>query len=202
MGYRTFKTAPHPKRRNMQDTSTPGKIFLANGVTTHMAIPCFYQEVHEPQRVAPHNRPMHDHLGWPDPKRRDHSCQLYEPMEAGWREPPSSAMGRHPVTHRYVDGARLIPIHLLSEYKNPTIKVDIEGHPTQVHGSASIDESQDWIIRLRFAADWHSDNDGELNEPKTYKFSVYLYNYDDSHSTVDPKLVMRGELVLLPGIYY
>lgn len=199
MGYRTFQTEPHPKRRNMQVTTTPGKIYVANGCTAEVAIPCFYQEAHEAQRVRLHDRAAHDHAGWPDPHRKDRSCQIYEPMEAGWQEPDHTAMGGHPITHRYVDGTKLVPIHLLEEYPKAEIKVGLEKaastrSQSTINLTGKVDEDKDWIIRLHVDA-WIGD---EPAEPETYKFSVYVRSSSPSRSM----LAFRGELVILPGIYH
>lgn len=198
MGYRTFQTEPHPKRRNMQVTTTPGKVYVHNGCTADLAIPCFYQEAHEAQRVRLHDRAMHDHMGWPDPMRKDRSCQIYEPMEAGWHEPNHTVMGGHPITHRYVDGTKLVPIHLKEEYPKSAIQVNIEKAAHQranatINIGGEIDADRDWIIRLHIQA-WIMD---EPAEPETYKFSVYV---DDLYNNKFD-LAFRGELVILPGIY-
>lgn len=203
MGYRTFPTEPHPKRRNMQVTTTPGKIYIANGSTAEVAIPCFYQEAHEAQRVRLHDRAMHDHMGWPDPHRKDRSCQIYEPMEAGWQEPDHTVMGGHPITHRYVDGTKLVPIHLLDEYPTAKVVVDLEDagrdrENANISIVGSIDKDQDWIIRLTVAALLYD----EPAEPETYKYSVYVEQPSTSTSNAKRQLAFRGELVILPGIYH
>lgn len=190
MGYRTFQTEPHPKRRNMQVTTTPGKVYVHNGCDAYLAIPCFYQEAHEAQRVRLHDRAMHDHMGWPDPMRKDRSCQIYEPMEAGWQEPDHTVMGGHPITHRYVDGTKLVPIHLLEEDPHAQVLIAREEaayNRKRIYMHGEIDKEKDWIIRLTFAAQISD----EFTEPETYKFSVYVSSY----------LAFRGELVILPGIY-
>lgn len=196
MGYRTFQTEPHPKRRNMQATSTPGKIYMHNGCTADLAIPCFYQEAHEAQRVHPHDRAMHDHMGWPDPMRKDRSCQIYEPMEAGWHEPDHTVMGGHPITHRYVDGTKLIPIHLSTDYEgggNTDIHLfdtytEKEADKCNVSCATWVDGDKDWIVRVEFTA--HIPN---CFTPRKFIYSVHLERRNSS------SLVTLGELIVLPA---
>lgn len=191
MGYRTFEHKPKPKRRTMQKTVTPHRVYMQNGTTAIMAIPCFYQIAHEPIRMKPHNRPMHDHMGWPDPRRRDRSCQLYEPYEAGYPpEPEHTRMGGRPPVRKLLDAKRLIPIHLSSDYEGYTkFKVYIEqpAGPEGIWAEAKISEDQDWVVLVRFGSEL------KPSETRTFKFSVYAIserNWD---------LLAMGELVVLPA---
>lgn len=188
MGYRTFEPKPRPPRRTMQATATPLRIYLPNSQTSLVKIPCFYQIPHEPIRMKPHNRPMHDHLGWPDPRRRDRSCQLYEPYEAGYPpDPEHTRMGGHPPVRKLLDLARLIPIHFKDEgYESFEVRWS-KSNPTsgEPYGNAFLDEEQDWVINLVVRV---LDKTDPL-EITTYKFSLWAEN----------QLVTTGEVVLLPA---
>lgn len=198
MGYRTFEHKPKPPRRTMQKTTTPHRVYLHNGTDADLAIPCFYQIAHEPIRMKPHNRPMHDHMGWPDPRRKDRSCQLYEPYEAGYPpEPKHTRMGGHPPVRKLLDVKRLIPIHLLSDYEGYTkahvalVKADDGEIPEKVLAKASIDQTDDWIVHVQFKSYLIN-----MTEPEKYRFAVYV----DKAETSD--LVGIGELIVLPTVFF
>ena len=76
--YRIDEPRPPKRQRSMQDTVTPGTVFVHQGTTAHLAIPCFYQEAHAPIHAVPHDRMLHDTLGWPTPEHPDHSCQEWD----------------------------------------------------------------------------------------------------------------------------
>ena len=190
MGYRTFKHEPHEPRRTMQVTATPLRIYVPNSGTAYVKIPCFYQEVKPPMKMRPHNRPLDDHMGWPDPRRADGSCQLYEPFEAGI-EPSHTTMGGHPPVSKLLDMDGLIPIHFKDEgYRSLDIAWS-KSNPTsgKPDGRAFFDEEQDWVIYLIVGVTDKSDP----QEEAIYKFSLWADG--------DPGLglVTTGEIVLLPA---
>lgn len=188
MGYRTFEQPPKPAPRYMEHTTTPGKVFIHNGTTANLAIPCWYKEILPPVKMAPHNRPMHDHMGWPYPGHPDASCQLYEPFEAGYpNEPCHTAMGGHPPVRQLLDLSKVIPIHLTDEgYTSAYVLGSWEVNSVQ--SDAEID---DWTIRLKVAPVVQG-----LTEPQTYKFSVFVYREEDDVTD----LAFLGELVVLPTV--
>lgn len=209
MGYRLFDKKPKPPRRTMQDTITPTKVYAHNGTTVDLAIPCWYQEIHLPVRMQPHDRPMHDHVGWPNPRSRDRSCQLYEPFEAGCPpEPLHTEMGGHPPVHKLIDMRQLVPIHLTSDYEGySSARVSFIGSHEGITGEASIDSEQDWIVRVVFTVA----DDNALEEPQTYKFSVHVTADKRQTRTSTGQfgatqggrsdIVCLGELVVLPAAY-
>lgn len=194
MGYRSFDAAPPRPRRTMVDMATPLKVYAYNGTTARLAIPCFYQEAHAPIRMRHHDRPAHDHRGWPDPKRPDGSCQLYEPFEAGWHEPPHTMMGGHPPVRRLLDGSRLVPIHLSSEYEGYTgALVAWAGKaPEGVVAEASIDPDQDWVVRVAFDVA----SPEAVDQCVSRRFSVFAIAADRRD------LVSVGELEIIPAAIY
>lgn len=210
MGYRTEDRPHHPPRRTMHDTATPGKVYAHNGTTAHLAIPCWYQEVHKPIRMKYHDRDMHDHVGWPDPARKDRSCQLYEPFEDGYPpEPPHTVMGGHPPVRKLLDMTRVFPIHLTSDYEGySSARVAFVGDHEGIIATASIDPVQDWVVRVVF----NIKDPNALEEPQSYKFTVFVDA--DTRQTRNPvtgqygstqaarsDIVCLGELVVLPSAY-
>ena len=69
MSYR-LHTPPTDKRGHLRDLSRQSVIEVDNGTISRIMIPCSYRN------ETYHDRPMHDHLGWPSPDSRDMSCQL------------------------------------------------------------------------------------------------------------------------------
>lgn len=190
MGYRTFEHKPHEPQRTMQTTATPLKIYVPNSGNAYVKIPCFYQEIKPPTKMRPHNRPLDDHMGWPDPRRIDHSCQLYEPFEAGV-EPPHTAMGGRPPVRKLLDMDRLIPIHLKDEGYKELFVTWSKGNPTTgiTNYYAVFDEEQDWVIDLMVSVL----DEADPQEEATYKFSLWI---DGEYGQ---SLVTTGEIVLLPA---
>lgn len=206
MGYRMEPHPHHHRNRHMQDTATPAKVFVHNGVTADLAIPCWYREVRLPFRVRPHDRHLHDHLGWPDPRHPDRSCQI--PIE---HRVIDHRFNRRlvPWHHRYIDYAGVSPIHFLSEYEgyeNATIKW-LDEHEG-ITATAVIDPVDDWIVRVLFDVQ----DPNATDEPQEYRFSVYVNAPE--RITQNPKtgeagrtqparrdLVYLGKLVVLPSAY-
>ena len=209
MGYRLQPPPPPRPRRTMQDTATPAVVYAHNGTTADLAIPCWYQEVHKPIRMKRHDRKFHDHIGWPCPDHPDDSCQLFEPFEAGHREPPHTVMGGHPPVRRLLDMARLTPIHLTSDYEGySSARVEFVGEHEGITASAGIDSLEDWVVRVHF--DIKDPN--ALEEPQTYKFTVFVDA--DARQRRNPKtgqpgttqakrsdIVCLAELTVLPSAY-
>lgn len=69
MTYR-LPNLPPERRRHLSDVATPVTITVDNGTISRIDIPCSYV------CPSPHDRPLHDHLGWPYPGHPDQSCQL------------------------------------------------------------------------------------------------------------------------------
>lgn len=77
MGYRLpeHQHHHHARPRHMADVATPTIVCVDNGAIARMEIPCSYVEWHD------HDRMLHDHIGWPEPRHIDRSCQLPAGME-------------------------------------------------------------------------------------------------------------------------
>lgn len=164
-GYRIDAPRPRPRSRTMQDTVTPGTIVVQAGTTGHMAIPLFYQEVRPPVHAVPHDRMLHDTLGWPTPERPDHSCQEWDFDRHCCRRTPHLKFCP-PSCERFVDLGRLYPIHLKEEGYTG---VDVECQTDLVSVTAEIDEDQDWVIRLTV------DSEVDMITTKKRQTSIAVY---------------------------
>lgn len=71
MGYR------HPDDRDRCCHAHDSFIPVNNGTITRISIPCFSRD---DERPPWHDRPRHDHEGWPDPDNPDDSCQGLPPV--------------------------------------------------------------------------------------------------------------------------
>lgn len=192
--YRIDQPRPKPPRRTMQDTATPGEIFVHNGCTAILAIPCYYQEVRPPIPARPHDRMLHDMLGWPWPNKPDHSCQEWDFDRHHCRRTPHM---KHcpPKCEHFIDMRKLFPIHLREEGYT-RCSVNIAEDPDDISAHAEIDDTDDWIIRVEFApliADLLTPDDS----PATFHYSVFVDNQDDEDSRSD--LVALGKLTVLPA---
>lgn len=148
MGYRKLEPKKKPIKRVFQDTTVLNRTFVQNGVRAHIAIPCWYLEVRHPQHTHYHDRDYHDHIGWPDPKHPDHSCQdAYHIKHPHWKYDRHLVGWHHP--HRYLDMSNCFPIHLSKEgYTKVTIAFD--NKPEGLIASGYIDEDQDWVVCVDF----------------------------------------------------
>ena len=200
MSYRINEPKPPIRRRTMQDTATPGKIYVHNGCTANLAIPCWYLEAKRPMPVHPHNRQFHDMVGWPTPDWPDHCCQDWDFARSCCGVYPNRKC--EPMRcRRYLDMSRLIPIHLLEEGYEATPHVYVHDAETDakaigVDCSATIDKDDDWVIRVLFDV-LLPDRLTPENDPAVFYYSVYLEREDEQKQT-RRDLAAMGELVVLP----
>lgn len=192
MGYRIKEHRPHRPNRTMQDTVTPYRIFLENGQTSIVAVPCFYQEVRPPIPVHHHCRPWHDHVGWPSPSHPDHSCQDWD-----FATDCTTVAGREELVRacdRYIDLGRLIPIHFSEEYEKNDFEINVvdeEGKAdADIEASASLDEHDDWVIRMQISAN-KTMKPGD--DPVKRWFSLFHIGDDDRRT-----LVSKGAMIVMP----
>lgn len=169
----------------MQDTVTPGTVFVHQGTTAHLAIPCFYQEAHAPIHAHPHDRMLHDTLGWPTPEHPDHSCQEWDFDRHCCRRTPHLKFCP-PSCERFVDLGRLFPIHLTEEGYDG---VEVERQTELVTVTGRIDPDQDWVVRL----DVESDVDMSVTKPQRTSVAVYVTRGDDARD-----LVSLVKVIVLP----
>ena len=203
MGYRQLEHKPKPKRRTFHDTSTKNKIYIQNGITGYFAIPCWYNEIKHPIHTHLHNVDRHDHLGWPEPRRTDHSCQAahrhhlhehhpeipYDRHHHGWHAP-----------HRLLNMSKVFPIHLRKEgYK--TISVALENAPSGLTVTGEIENRQDedgnwiddWIIRLSVTPKCRT----VIDEDVDVKYTVFANgNFDGRDVT---HMVTKGIIHIIAG---
>lgn len=194
--YRIDQPKPKPKHRTMQDTSTPGEIYIHNGCTANLAIPCWYLEMRKPIPAHPHDRMHHDMIGWPTPDHPDHCCQEWDFDRHHCRRTPHLKCCP-PRCEHFIDMRRLIPIHLEEEgYEKVDVSIlDSEKRPVEgIQYLTSIDESDDWVVRVVLdvnVPDLLIPDDGH----RVYYYSVYLSR--DGQMVRD--LVAMGRLIVLPS---
>ena len=204
MGYRIQEHRPPKPNRTMQGLTTPYRVYMENGQTVELAIPCFYQEVRPPIPVHRHCRPWHDHVGWPSPSHPDHSCQEWD-----FASDCSTVAGRlevHRACERELDLARLVPVHFKEEYGKVELSASVVGidgkEPEALTASASLDDHDDWVVRLSMRAS--ADNDlPPVGEPERYWFTVTYKGYSDENGAdlLDSKVLCKGEAILMPVAY-
>jgi len=191
-----IKPRPFPKpHRSLQDTATPGEVWVHNGCTADLAIPCWYLEVHPPIRLHPHDTHYHDHIGWPSPNHPDHICQRWAPDEHNL---PFEL--RHETTRPrwLLDPKYIAPIHLLSEDEGySSVTVNWLSDHNGVTAVGWIDEVEDWVVRVRF--DVASPN--ALEEPLDLKFAAFVNSTGDEARGLSARrdLVLLGTLHILPA---
>lgn len=171
MGYRKAPSpALHP-RRTLQDTATPLHIYVKNGTSTDFAIPCWYKIVEPPREAIPHNRDIHDHIGWPTPEHPDHSCQSWDFAHSCCSLDHGPTCRSHHCSH-YVNLGSMIPIHLRKEgYED--VKV-ILGENDGITATGEIDSTEDWIVRLAFTSASEDATARDLTIPFTVVIDGHL----------------------------
>lgn len=195
MSYRIHEHKPPKPRREVDDVTTPMKLYIHNGVSSDFAFPCYYQEIHKPVPMRPHDRHWHDHIGWPAPSHPGHSCQLWIP-EHGCRLPGHPEC--HPHCRHYVDLSTLTPIHLTSSEEGyTTVSVAWVTAPTGITVTAWIDEEEDWVVHVN--VDCKDPNAKE--KPQTYKMTVFANAPAANGKPARRDIVALAELVVLPSAY-
>ena len=195
MSYRIHDRKPPKPQRSVVDITTPMRAFVHNGCTTDLAIPCWYQEIRKPVRARLHDKHLHDHQGWPSPMHHGHSCQLWVPEDGscvhGVRE-------CHPHCRHYIDYSKVIPIHLSSEYEGyEGAFVSWVGSHEGITATASIDDKEDWVVKVH--VDCQDPN--ALEEPKKYKFTVFVGSDEVGGKYTRRAIVALVELTVLPSAY-
>lgn len=177
MGYRQYEPRPPKPRRTMEKMATPSDIHLALGTTASLAIPCWYIEVRKPIPAHHHNRPHHDHVGWPNPDHHDHSCQAWDYAHA-------CCSHDHNVHHcdphckNFIDMRKLIPVHLSEEgYHDVQVITEwMEGdNRVTLAGVGNIDPEDDWIVRISLESD--TSRGANLSQPMDkawFRLSVFV----------------------------
>lgn len=155
--YRIDQPKPKPPRRSLQKLTTPGTIYIHPIETVELAIPCYYMEMRPPIPARPHDRMVHDMLGWPWPDKPDCSCQEWDFDRHRCRRTPHMKCDP-PHCKDYIDMRRLIPIHLREEgYSGVEVILnDSEGNIVDtdtIEIEARIDETDDWIVRVSMMFD-------------------------------------------------
>lgn len=204
-GYRIDAPRPKPKRRTMQKTSTRGRVYVANGTTAELAIPCYYMEMHRPIPAEPHDRIRHDMLGWPTPDKPDSCCQEWDFANSCCRRTPHMKCCP-PHCEHFIDMRRLFPIHLRDE-GYARFDVDMIKPPQGLEATAYLDPDDDWVVRVDIEAHVPLDkliDMGRLPETDIItQFSVFGVIAGSSSGTgVQHRerrdLIFNGSIVVIP----
>lgn len=188
MAYRKIEKEK-PIKRVFQDITTQNVTLVQNGATAYLAVPCWYMEVRQPERVSPHDRDWHDHIGWPNPDRPDCSCQnayhvtpyLYSHIEEGWEH-----------IGRYLDMSHMFPIHLLEEGYN-SVEVAFTNAPEGLTSSGYISDNDDWVVRFMI----HPMCEAAIEDDYETSYTVFVTGTIDGKPRRD--IVAKGTLKILAG---
>lgn len=200
MGYRIQEHRPPKPNRTMQGLTTPYRIYMEDGQTVELAVPCFYQEVRPPIPVHRHCRPWHDHVGWPSPSHPDHSCQEWD-----FASDCSTVAGRlevHRACEHELDLARLVPVHFKEEYGDIEFRIRIADENgdvgDEIEADAYLDPHDDWVVRIRLNAS--VGNNPPIGKPRTFWFTVFYTGYEDKADSgiIDDKALCKGEIIVMP----
>lgn len=190
MGYRIQPKPHHHLHRTLVDSTTPAKVFIRNGVTSRLAFPCWYQEVHKAMPAHIHDWHRHNHEGWPSPSHPDHCCQMWIP------DRHICSLGYHgecsPHCRHYIDMRGIMPIHLPEEgYTGYTVLIDGEVAENAV---AYVDPQEDWVIRLDIVIA----EEEALYEPHPHELSIFATASGQDDFQIRSDLAVKAKLIVLP----
>lgn len=192
MAYRKIERE-RPIRRVLQDMTTRNRTMVQNGATAYLAVPCWYHEVRRPQHTHLHDREWHDHIGWPDPRNPDRSCQGAYLLNKGmvpYRYLDDREGWVHP--GRYLNMSDMAPIHLLAEGYDE-VEVAFDDPPAGLSGSGRLDPESDWVVRFLI----HPMCEAAVKEDVEVPYAVFVKGNVDGRPRRD--VVARGTLRILAG---
>ena len=181
----------HHRQRAVNDATTPSRIYINNGTSTHVVVPCYY--LNRPEMWHDHH--WHDHVGWPSPNHPDHCCQKpFDRWGPFWKHWPWKTSKINFVKEKYEDGR----IVWESEPENCVTAVRIANREkNEVEFDISVDDPN--CVHSR----------------GIYRFAVHVYCSEDhvNHYVQDGTdfkmvsdyfpakndIVYLGELVVLPA---
>ena len=190
MGYRKLeRPKPNlPRMRNVQSTTTPGEIFIQNGIAAYFAFPCWYIDQEPPRHATLHDTTHHDHIGHPEPRRPDASCQIVQGHHMVW-EPHKNLL----------ELSNVWPIHLLEEgYQEAELIFD--DPPDGLKSKSSIDTVDDWVVRTEIQCGI----DEAIKEQVDIPYALFVFGHTDEEKDVEQhihNIVTKGVLHVLPGPY-
>ena len=188
MGYRKLDRHPHHHgHRYTQNLTTPSDVWMENGSTLDLALPCFYKLPHTKQPIVEHCRDWHDFVGQPAPDHPDH---VWQPPHHHHHHGHPWVNGPHCVTN--IKHIRTIPIHLKEEgYDKFTIDID----PSGVAGTCELDEADDHIIRVSLHADV-DDLRHHIDKERVFCYTIRAYITEENRIDV----VTVGHIHVLPDV--
>lgn len=153
---------------NANDAAPHTRISIDNGTVCRISLPCFYWYRDE---YPHHDRPAHDHAGWPSPDHPDDSCQ------------PG---------HCHDGGFVMKPINLVEEgYTSIEVGFD-QMYEDGLQISGTIDDS---VIDIVIYCNCELATDQDLDIP----FSIYAVNDEESSETMLRDVVLKGILHVVAG---
>ena len=173
--YRNQPTRPPEPRSRVTDRSVPHMtIEIDNGVTSRIALPCYYAYRKDGMPLPHHEIPpiMQDHIGWPRPDARDRS---FQPL--------------------HVEGLVIEPIHLQDEGYEQAI-VTLKDAPSGLSATAELDDS---IIRVTVTAMCDEADSEAVEVPFSLYVSGTLTDGDTQFQARD--IVTSGTIKVLPAVH-
>jgi hypothetical protein len=151
--------------------------------------------------IKPHNKYLHDHLGWPEPARPDHICQVWVPFKPEPCLGIDAELPRHFHPRRFIDLKGIVPIHLIREGYT-SFEVSFAASDQMPKGEdilvdAYANEREDWVVRVNLDV-----NDrNAVKKPMKYKMTVIAYMTDDEDRIIRRDIVALTDLIVLPAGY-
>lgn len=190
MSYRIKERPKHNPQRTVEDITTKSTVFIQNGTTFDLAIPCWYVIVDPPKKAHHHNRAHHDHVGWPSPNHPDHICQSWDFAHSCCSYDHHKHHCDH--CHRYLDMDNIRPIHLTEEgYDDIEIAMTPSVQGLSAHGY--IDKKRDWVIRIHIDTKMES----AIEKEQEIEYSVFANGIINEKNVTD--IIANGKIVILPG---
>lgn len=158
-----------PKHEHFHDQLR--RFDVRNGATMRLAFMCFYYRNHDSH--------YHDHVGWPEPKQHDMSCQMPPyPGPAPWL--PRQKV--YPLNY-------LEPINLMNEgYTDVYVEYEDDEIEQYLTTESYIDEHD--VVRVQVTPNLPVFTD----KPKEARFTAFIANSDGRYDAV-----CHGAIIILPG---
>lgn len=199
MSYRINERPRKPKTRQAQALTTPSDIFVVNGTTTRIAIPCFYHEIRRALPAVLHDRMIHDHIGWPTPDSPDHVCQPHDfaiPPGHPSRAMPHMGYAGPGEVKRYIDMSKVFPVHLTKEGYNKYYAKLAASISSYASATVKVDPEKDWVIRVTIKANKKFDEIDDKQAEQVGAYSIFA-----SHPDGFVQCVTAGRLHIMPALW-
>ena len=160
----------HGRPRHLVDAATPSVVCIDNGAIARIEIPCSYIN------WFCHDRVLHDHLGWPEPRHVDKSCQLPAGM----------------------DKVAMVDEMNLPDEGYTDVEIVFANAPEGLSAEGIIDYDSIWIT---FTAYCNDAIDKDVDVPFTVFACGLGMNIDGDMSMPLRDVVLKGTLHIIAGPY-